>query len=70
MRYVVLLGFGLFLMGCGDGGWKDPDVHLEESGMYCYPTLGGVDCYRRPLKRNVRQPLGYEGPPPPQTVNE
>lgn len=70
MKQVIFWVIGLFLFGCGDKEWKDPDEHLEESGMYCYPTLGGVDCYRRPLKRNVRQPLGYDGPPPPQTVNE
>lgn len=70
MRQIIFLGWGLLLSGCDMPEWKDPDVHIEEKGIYCYSTLGGIDCYKRPLKRCARQPLGYEGPPPPQDINE
>lgn len=62
---------GVLLVGCGENpGWKDPDQTIEEEGVYCYETLGGVDCYKRPLKRCARNPIGYKGPPPPQEVYE
>lgn len=70
MRRIIFLFGCFFLSSCGTPEWKDPDTHIEEKGIYCYPTLGGVDCYKRPVKRCVRKPLGYEGPPPPQNVNE
>lgn len=70
-KYVVTGLLGLMLLGCAEEPkWRDPDEFVEKEGMYCYATLGGVDCYKRPIKRCVRQPIGYEGPPPPQEVNE
>jgi hypothetical protein len=71
MRYIVFIGCFFGISACNTTqDWKDPDAHIEDNGVYCYSTLGSVDCYKRPVKRCVRQPLGYEGPPPPQDINE
>jgi hypothetical protein len=71
MRYFIMGSICLLVAGCAtDTSWKDPDAWVENAGVYCYATLGGVDCYKRPIKRCVRQPIGYEGPPPPQEINE
>ena len=70
MKQVIALCMACLLNACASEEWKNPDDHIEEKGLYCYPTLSGVDCYKRPIKRNVRQAVGYEGPPPPQSVNE
>lgn len=70
MRYYFLGCAIMLLCGCDSNEWRDPDKQLEEEGIYCYSTLGSVDCYRRPIKRAVRTPVGYEGPPPPISTNE
>lgn len=70
MKQVIIISVAFLLSACASEEWKDPDDHIDEKGLYCYPTLSGVDCYKRPIKRNVRQTVGYEGPPPPQSVNE
>lgn len=51
--------------------WDNPDARPPESGLYCYPTLGGkVDCYKKPLTRCVRPTTGYEGAAPPENIIE
>jgi hypothetical protein len=70
MKQVIILSISFLLSACASEEWKDPDDHIKEKGQYCYPTLGGVDCYKRPIKRNLRQTVGYEGPPPPVSVKE
>jgi hypothetical protein len=71
MRHFLVIGLCLSVIGCSNQPtWRDPDQHIEEQGMYCYETLGGVDCYKRPLKQCVRQPIGHTGPPPPEIINE
>jgi hypothetical protein len=70
MKRISILCGSFLLSACASEEWIDPDDHIEEKGRYCYPTLGGIDCYKRPIKRNVRQTVGYEGPPPPVSANE
>lgn len=57
---VILSGVLIALSGCADGGhwmsseyligrgWAKPPEQKAKDPLYCYRTLGEVNCYRKP----------------------
>jgi hypothetical protein len=46
-----LIVLALALSGCAEGlfaGWTDGPAQAAAAPVYCYRTLGDVDCYDRP----------------------
>lgn len=61
----ALLGLALsgFISGCGH---DDPyaEAVSDYTPIYCYRTIGDVDCYKRPLFGGGRRLVNYYGPAP------
>lgn len=64
----LVAGLGAVLVaGCGGPAHVDPyAVAVSEytPPIYCYRTIGDVDCYRRPLLGAERRLVNFYGPPP------
>ena len=58
----------LFLSGCGSTGTKKaegpltPEWTPPSAPIYCYQTLGAVDCYNTPKPAYRNRLVGYYGP--------
>lgn len=60
LQRFVLVGVLIALSGCSDGGhwmsseyligrgWAKPPEQKTKAPLYCYRTLGEVNCYRKP----------------------
>lgn len=46
--------------------WVVPQVAVEEEPIYCYRTLGKVDCHGDPLGKDAEGRIFGEQPPPPE----
>lgn len=69
----LMVGTFLWVLGIslpvGCGGRPEPassyaEAVYDEPPVYCYRTLGDVDCYKRPLLGAERRLVNYYGPPP------
>ncbi len=52
--------------GCGGAEHASPYAAavFDDPPIYCYRTIGDVDCYARPLAGAERRLVNYYGPPP------
>lgn len=62
-RYGVALA-ALSVVGCVNYESEYERSVYDFEPIYCYQTLGKVDCYRRPQSREARQLVNYYGPAP------
>lgn len=72
-KYLNLLLLSLVsLQGCEGGtflttrgiiaeGWAEPPEPYEPEPVYCYKTLAGKDCFRKPLKGQENRLVGSYG---------
>jgi len=70
-KYIGLLLLVLItLQGCAGGtflttrgiiaeGWAEPPEPYEPEPVYCYKTLSGKDCFRKPLKGQENRLVGF-----------
>jgi len=64
MRMKLLtLGLTAFLGACGYVNSYEEAVYDWEP-IYCYKSIGGVECYREPFHRDERRLVNYFGPHP------
>ena len=64
MRMKLLtLGLTAFLGACGYVNAYEEAVYDWEP-IYCYKSIGGVECYREPFHRDERRLVNYFGPHP------
>ena len=64
MRMKILtLGLTALLGACGYVDAYEEAVHDWEP-TYCYKSIGGIECYRKPYHRDERRLVNYFGPHP------
>lgn len=61
---LVSLAVALFAAGCGSDRTAYERSVAKEEPVYCYQTLAGIDCYKRPDFRDERMMVNFYGPPP------
>jgi hypothetical protein len=71
----VVFSLVLLITGCTNGesyktssaiignGWASPPDPFAPPELYCYRTLGSVDCHKHPLKDGESRLQGYYPPP-------
>lgn len=57
----------LALLGCTSYESAYERAVYDEEPVYCYQSLGGVDCYRSPYRRDDTRLVNYYGPAPSRT---
>ncbi|MBK8210705.1 MAG: hypothetical protein IPK78_12820 [Rhodospirillales bacterium] len=68
MKPVALAVFAVFaLSGCASYETAYEKAVYEDEPVYCYQSLGAVDCYRRPNRRDDARLVNYYGPGPART---
>lgn len=61
---LVPLAVALAAAGCGSDRTAYEHAVAKEEPVYCYQTLAGIDCYKRPDFRDERMLVNFYGPPP------
>lgn len=53
-----------------ESGWAEPPTPYNPDPLYCYKTLAGNDCYKKPLQNQETRLESYYGPEPivPETI--
>lgn len=65
---VALAVFAAFgLSGCVSYETAYEKAVYDDEPVYCYQSLGAVDCYRRPNRRDDARLVNYYGPGPART---
>lgn len=57
----------LALFGCTSYESAYERAVYDDEPVYCYQSLGGVDCYRSPYRRDDTRLVNYYGPAPSRT---
>ena len=76
---IVRLTILLFLSGCAEdiragidevfGRKVQPKKIMAVESLYCYRTIGKVNCYAEPLEgQEANRLIGYDGPAPRSTA--
>ena len=60
---IVAIGAAGFLSACAQKSAYEAAVE-EFEPVYCYQSLGGVSCYKKPNFRDERRMVNYYGPAP------
>ena len=77
MKSLVVVGVAILLAGCWPNerrivsrGWVEPTLEADRAPLYCYRTLGSVDCHSEPLPPdNYGRLEGTYEPKPPAASN-
>ena len=75
MRVILLTGLG-FLGGCSYVDDYGTSVYKHKP-IYCYQSLAGIECFKKPNHKDQRRlvnyygphPTSYDKPEPPDTPN-
>ena len=70
MSYNKIIGaFGAIvgiLSGCGSLDTHEETTYGDEKPIYCYQSLAGVECFKKPNHRDKRRIVNFYGPHPTQ----
>ena len=68
MRPAALAAFAILgLSGCVSYESAYEKAIYDDEPVYCYQSLGAVDCYRKPYRRDDARLVNYYGPAPART---
>ena len=56
------------LSGCGSVDVYKETTNHDEKPIYCYQSLAGVECFKKPNHRDKRRIVNFYGPHPSQYV--
>jgi len=56
------------LSGCGSVDTYKETTNHDEKPIYCYQSLAGVECFKKPNHRDKRRIVNFYGPHPTQYV--
>ena len=62
-KKIMSVGFVMALSGCGFVDSYEEAVH-DQDPVYCYQSLGGVQCHAKPNHADQRRLVNYYGPHP------
>ena len=67
MSYTIRIGEVVVVLGllCGCGSADSyKQTNKDEKPIYCYQSLAGVECFKKPNHRDKRRIVKYYGPHP------
>ena len=68
LKAAALVAFAIFgLNACVSYESAYEKAVYDDEPVYCYQSLGAVDCYRKPYRRDDARLVNYYGPAPTRT---